>query len=625
MASSHVNLEEYHPSHHHHHHHPHHHPHHDISSGASSSASAARCPYRPTTDHGNNYQPPAIPSGPSSTHYDTTQRDNRWQSRAPLHWQPAMIPPYTLGSPAAMGLYSGPTASNQPAQSQQPLCPMPANSSAPNLPDPNSSQTAALHQYRPMMHPAPRFLAQRYPTFGGRVLGNYRTVSNSHQPSANFMQTGQTGQGATFSNENRGSDHQLPNLPQLFTAQNLPTPPSQQTPEPTSQTTGLVEDGATGSVTESPSAPAPASAAPPQATRIINPVEIRRASTTTANRARRTMTRYSAAPELLNESTLAMRRDLSMMDAAENFPGTMADGEGVVGTRYGRGHALGKRIASKMALASLQSVDVSVLPESERTCVICYNEFGVESPEGINEAPLRLPKCKHVFGDHCIKKWFQESDSCPYCRDKVHSDPLHPRRANTGFRLMPPYQGQGTIPHLSGYQALDPHSLRDPEVSVRATHRNASVQERRSPPAERRRNRQRLRVSPGGTPSNTASQSQTSSARPSRSSRSRSPAEYPGQSGGFVGLSSSGASVFDMPSYAMQSRVFAFPAETFLNRPVSPSRTSAMDVNEHPSELPQMHPNTDLRFSSPPTAPIGHYEPVTRQLGSNQFTSYQQS
>lgn len=55
-------------------------------------------------------------------------------------------------------------------------------------------------------------------------------------------------------------------------------------------------------------------------------------------------------------------------------------------------------------------------------CVICYNDFGQASPEGIIEAPLRLPKCQHVFGDHCIKKWFEESDSCPYCRDKVPSE-----------------------------------------------------------------------------------------------------------------------------------------------------------------------------------------------------------
>src|ERR1700712_2382400 len=64
--------------------------------------------------------------------------------------------------------------------------------------------------------------------------------------------------------------------------------------------------------------------------------------------------------------------------------------------------------------------DCSLL--TSQACIICYNEFGTETPEGINEAPLRLPKCKHVFGAHCIKKWFEESDSCPYCRDKVPSE-----------------------------------------------------------------------------------------------------------------------------------------------------------------------------------------------------------
>ncbi|KAH8676017.1 hypothetical protein BX600DRAFT_508197 [Xylariales sp. PMI_506] len=87
-----------------------------------------------------------------------------------------------------------------------------------------------------------------------------------------------------------------------------------------------------------------------------------------------------------------------------------------------RGAAPGKRIASRGAIASLESVKISDLPEKERTCIICYNDFGTDTPEGINEAPLRLPKCKHVFGDHCIKKWFEESDSCPYCRDKLPSE-----------------------------------------------------------------------------------------------------------------------------------------------------------------------------------------------------------
>ncbi|RYP65533.1 hypothetical protein DL771_008290 [Monosporascus sp. 5C6A] len=88
-----------------------------------------------------------------------------------------------------------------------------------------------------------------------------------------------------------------------------------------------------------------------------------------------------------------------------------------------RGTMSGKRVASKSAIASLQSVKVADLPQGDRVCVICYNDYGVQNPEGINEAPLRLPRCKHVFGDHCIKKWFEEHDTCPYCRDKVPSEP----------------------------------------------------------------------------------------------------------------------------------------------------------------------------------------------------------
>ncbi|OWP03779.1 hypothetical protein B2J93_2624 [Marssonina coronariae] len=55
-------------------------------------------------------------------------------------------------------------------------------------------------------------------------------------------------------------------------------------------------------------------------------------------------------------------------------------------------------------------------------CIICYNEFGISNPEGQVEQPTRLPRCKHVFGDICIKKWFEDSDSCPYCRDKLPSE-----------------------------------------------------------------------------------------------------------------------------------------------------------------------------------------------------------
>lgn len=62
-------------------------------------------------------------------------------------------------------------------------------------------------------------------------------------------------------------------------------------------------------------------------------------------------------------------------------------------------------------------------------CVICYNDFGVASPEGVVETPLRLPKCKHVFGNQCIRKWLEESYSCPYCRDQLDSELARPSEA----------------------------------------------------------------------------------------------------------------------------------------------------------------------------------------------------
>ncbi|RKF77459.1 hypothetical protein GcM1_219046 [Golovinomyces cichoracearum] len=84
--------------------------------------------------------------------------------------------------------------------------------------------------------------------------------------------------------------------------------------------------------------------------------------------------------------------------------------------------ASGQRITSKAALASLETLKPEELDKHDRACVICYNEFGVKNPEGISEIPLRLPKCKHIFGDKCIKKWLEDSDSCPYCRDKLPSE-----------------------------------------------------------------------------------------------------------------------------------------------------------------------------------------------------------
>ncbi|KAF4635486.1 hypothetical protein G7Y89_g2612 [Cudoniella acicularis] len=84
--------------------------------------------------------------------------------------------------------------------------------------------------------------------------------------------------------------------------------------------------------------------------------------------------------------------------------------------------AASKKVPSREAIAALEVIKVEDLKPADRTCIICYNEFGISNPEGLIENPIRLPKCKHVFGDKCIKKWFEDSDSCPYCRDKLPSE-----------------------------------------------------------------------------------------------------------------------------------------------------------------------------------------------------------
>lgn len=100
---------------------------------------------------------------------------------------------------------------------------------------------------------------------------------------------------------------------------------------------------------------------------------------------------------------------------------------------------LNRRVAFLKAISSLESTDnfdndeTSMFQTSFRTqfcaictnntlvCNICYNNFGDKSTEGIVEVPVRLPKCKHIFGNYCISKWFAVSARCPYCRDKVHA------------------------------------------------------------------------------------------------------------------------------------------------------------------------------------------------------------
>lgn len=65
------------------------------------------------------------------------------------------------------------------------------------------------------------------------------------------------------------------------------------------------------------------------------------------------------------------------------------------------------------------------------------------------ETPLRLPKCKHVFGNQCIRKWLAESYSCPYCRDQLDSEIAKPSDATLRRMLVNAGEPEMVLAHTS--------------------------------------------------------------------------------------------------------------------------------------------------------------------------------
>ncbi|KAK1249111.1 hypothetical protein MKX07_002627 [Trichoderma sp. CBMAI-0711] len=66
--------------------------------------------------------------------------------------------------------------------------------------------------------------------------------------------------------------------------------------------------------------------------------------------------------------------------------------------------SISRKMAWKFAHHVLKKVEIQDLPESERTCAICYNDYGTESPEGLCEEPLRLPTyLQQCLGSSSVK------------------------------------------------------------------------------------------------------------------------------------------------------------------------------------------------------------------------------
>ncbi|KAL7904295.1 hypothetical protein GGI35DRAFT_463523 [Trichoderma velutinum] len=61
-------------------------------------------------------------------------------------------------------------------------------------------------------------------------------------------------------------------------------------------------------------------------------------------------------------------------------------------------------------------VAMKTLLAHERTCGICYYDYGTGSEDGVVEIPVQLSQCTHVFGHQCIKRWYERSNTCPLCR-----------------------------------------------------------------------------------------------------------------------------------------------------------------------------------------------------------------
>lgn len=180
-----------------------------------------------------------------------------------------------------------------------------------------------------------------------------------------------------------------------------------------------------------------------------------------------------------------------------------------------------KKVASRKAIESLEPVNVADLPETDRICDICYNDYGAESPEGISEQPLRLPICKHIFGEHCIKKWFQDSNSCPYCRSELPTQQVYTQANAQSIRE---FLDSG---HFRRHGSRTQHELLRQMAQFNERYsgpRAWQAADRRSPPSENTGNTRR------GPRHGTLHQRQSSSGTSAQSSQ-RPPRERPASDG----------------------------------------------------------------------------------------------
>jgi len=74
------------------------------------------------------------------------------------------------------------------------------------------------------------------------------------------------------------------------------------------------------------------------------------------------------------------------------------------------------RLQTAELLDKLKVVDVSEIPEPDRLCAICYEDFIVGSNVVVETV------CQHRFHKYCIKKWLRLKNVCPLCHRPVFTN-----------------------------------------------------------------------------------------------------------------------------------------------------------------------------------------------------------
>ena len=162
-----------------------------------------------------------------------------------------------------------------------------------------------------------------------------------------------------------------------------------------------------------------------------------------------------------------------------------------------------KKHATQSALDTLKSIDVTSLPEGDRRCHICIQDYYVKpvgprspyiedvkdeddtqnvlsstrekltcgkgetvpssSEEDERETPLEMP-CGHVFGSTCLKAWLYQSPTCPLCRVEVESYTDEPQAPEIS-----PLDGQIPFLRVDPVVEQQPQQPEDMEVDSATT------------------------------------------------------------------------------------------------------------------------------------------------------------